>query len=1102
LPVLGLVLIAGAGELRCFAQDTAQVSGSVVDTSGAPIGGAQVKLIQTATQQERSITSDAQGVYVAPALPVGPYRIEVAVSGFKTYVQSGILLQVGNNVVINASLQVGDTSEHIEVTAQASMVETKDNTISQVMDERRIVELPLNGRQSTQLVLLTPSTLTPPNNATGGGNMLSVANLYNSVNISVAGMAGNWANYVLDGAPDNDASTGVSLPLPFPDALQEFSVQTIFLPAQYGDHPSAFVNSITKSGTNQWHGDVFEFLRNGDLNARSFFAPTHDNLKRNQFGGTFGGRIIKDKLFFFAGYQATRNRQSQSQNSIVPTAAVLSGDFSVLDGPQCVSGGKTITLKNPYASGAPFAGNQIPLSLFDPAALALAKLLPAAGNKCGAVSYGILNNANDDQGIMRVDWLVSSKHTMFFRAFLGAYSNPVFYGGNILVTSQEGATESWTEAVIGDTYTVTPNILNTFHASLTERPTIRFSANGIPNGQALGINEYSPLPSQFTATVSSYFSAGCAACTPAVYNINSFHYTDDVNIIKGKHQIGFGVNFTRNQWNGTVANTENGLFTFNGQYGTGQTIGDSLASYFLGALGSYQQSIPYTDQARQSVLGVYVQDSIKLTPRLTINAGLRWDPVFSTSEPNGASFSQSNFNAGIHSTIFPNAPAGLLFQGDSGVPVGWQNTPKAIFSPRVGLAWDPTGSGKQSIRAGGAILRDDNDLFYVNPLPADAPYGTTIIRSAAFNAGQGMTFSNPFGGYPGGNPFPFPTPIPKNIVFATDVRYRTLPIDYKSSYVAQWNISYQRQITPNWLATATYVGSKSTHLASSPELNPAVYIPGSTLGTEQRRTLILQNPSQGQYYGTMPTLAYGGNSNYNALLLSLQHRFNKGFILLSNYTWSHCLSNTDESTSIGQGFEQVHNQEADYGNCYFDTRQNFNTSIVAISPLKGGILGAILGQWQLSPIVTLQSGQPINVLDGADVSQTGVGLDRPNYIGGCDPYLHNGNPVAYLNPACFKAQAPGTFGNLGRNTLIGPGAIRFDVALARTFVFRERWRLTPRFEAFNVINHTNFSAPNLALNSSTFGVITNVFSLPVGGGATNGTAQDPRILQFAMKLQF
>jgi hypothetical protein len=321
-------------------------------------------------------------------------------------------------------------------------------------------------------------------------------------------------------------------------------------------------------------------------------------------------------------------------------------------------------------------------------------------------------------------------------------------------------------------------------------------------------------------------------------------------------------------------------------------------------------------------------------------------------------------------------------------------------------------------------------------------------------------------------------------------------------YVAQWNLSYQRQITPNWLATVTYIGSKSTHLTASPEGNPGVYIPGSTAGLEQRRELYLENVAQGQYYGTSPRVETGGNSNYNGLLLSLQHRFSHGFIWQTNYTWSHCLSDVDNSTSIAGAYEQPNNRAADYGNCYFDIRNNFNTSLVAISPVKGGILGHILGNWQVSPILTLSAGLPLNVLDGTDVSQTGVNLDRPNYIGGCDPYLHDGNPVDYLNRACFAAEAKGTYGNLGRNTLIGPGAIRFDVSLTRTFRITERWQVTPRFEAFNVINHTNFSQPNVALNTSTFGVITNVFSAAVGGGATNGTAQDPRILQLAVKVVF
>src|SRR5581483_27777 len=289
-----------------------------------------------------------------------------------------------------------------------------------------------------------------------------------------------------------------------------------------------------------------------------------------------------------------------------------------------------------------------------------------------------------------------------------------------------------------------------------------------------------PLPDVFGATVSSYFSAGCGSCTPNNNVINSFHYTDDVDIIKGKHQIGFGFNLSFNQFNGFQANTENGLTTFNGQYATGKSVGDALAAFFLGAPSQYQQSAPWYNNARQKVFGLYVQDSIKLTSRLTVNAGLRWDPVFPTSEPRGVSFSQANFDANVHSTVYPNAPAGALFQGDTGVPKGWQHTPKALFSPRIGIAWDPTGSGKQSLRVGAGILRNTPDMFYLYPMPGDAPYGTTVIRSPSFL--QGMTFSNPWGGYPGGNPFPQPSPIPQNIAFLTDVRYRTLPLNPQEMY--------------------------------------------------------------------------------------------------------------------------------------------------------------------------------------------------------------------------------------------------------------------------------------------------------------------------------
>jgi hypothetical protein len=321
----------------------------------------------------------------------------------------------------------------------------------------------------------------------------------------------------------------------------------------------------------------------------------------------------------------------------------------------------------------------------------------------------------------------------------------------------------------------------------------------------------------------------------------------------------------------------------------------------------------------------------------------------------------------------------------------------------------------------------------------------------------------------------------------------------KPTYMAQWSVSYQRQITPNWLASATYLGNKTTHVLAAQATNPAVYIPGSTASPNLRRLLYLQNPALGAAYAQVTTSDPGGNSNYNALLLSIQHRFSRGFTWLTNYTWSHCLSDVDHTGQVfNPEYEQPNNRAADYGNCNFDARHVMNTSLVVISPVKGkGLAGRVFGQWQLAPIVSMRSGLPMNVLDGADISQIGglatavtvvTLLDRPNLVLPNAAYASTGNPINYLNRAAFQNQAAGTFGNLGRSVLIAPGAINVDVALTRTFRIRERWQLTPRAEAFNVINHTNFAAPNTTLTNSTFGVIQ--------------AAADPRILQFALKLQF
>ncbi len=1076
-----VVFLGGACLAYGQAVSVAEASGVVADPSGSAIAGAQVRMTETDKQQSRAVATDQAGHYTLSNLPVGPYRLEVSAPGFKGYVQSGIELQVGNNVQINVTMQVGSVSESIEVTASAGMVETKETTISQVIDEKRIVDLPLNGRQPTQLVLLSGAAITAP-----GGGMTGTKSFFSSTTISVAGGQANGVNYLLDGGDNNDAFSNVNLPIPFPDALQEFSVQTSSLPARFGLHPGGVVNAVTKSGSNGWHGDAFEFLRNGDFNARNFFAPAHDTLKRNQFGGTFGGRILRDRLFFFGGYQGTRNRSDPPQTvSFVPTPAVLRGDFSTIDSGTCVSGGKGKTLTDPV-TGQPFPNNQIPLSRLNPQALSIVnKYIPISNDPCGKLTYGIPTTGDENQIIGRIDWVQNAKHSLYGRYFTSGYVNPpTFDGKNLLTTTVPGNDERAQTLTLADTFAFSGSTLNSFHATATRRRDNRGVSSKITNPAAEGLNVASPLPNFLQIAISNYFSVGCGTCAPGHFNVNSFHYADDVDVIRGKHQMAFGVYYLRNQMNVINGYIENGSWTANGQ-----TTNDALADYLLGIVSDFTQSNPLQNATRATVFALYAQDSVRLTPHLTVNAGIRWEPSFPAYDyfANGDSFSPAGFAAGQISKVHPNAPPGLFFYKDPGIPKAYSNGHTWLFSPRAGIVWDPSGTGKQTLRVSGAILRDTAELFYPERLTTNPPYASAIDIPSPTG---GLT--NPFQGYPGGNPFPGSSLFP-----AAYGVYVNMPLTTKPTYMVQWNASYQRQITANWLGSVSYLGNKTTHLWVGEDINPSVFIPGtcsgkpcsSTSNTNQRRPLYLQNPVTGSLYSSLVQSDQNGNSNYNGMLASIQHRFSGGFTLLTNYTWSHCISDVDFTGELaGSQYMNPANRAQDRGRCNFDVRHIFNSSLIFQSPMRGsGLAGKILKDWQLAPIVQARSGIALNVTLGKDISLTGVGLDRPNQILQ-DQYFANRTPAAWINPAAYATPATGTFGNLGRDTISGPVQINFDMSLTRTFPIMERFRLEARAEAFNAINHANFSNPSTNLSSSNFGRIL--------------TAGDPRILQFAMKLHF
>src|SRR5450631_1988377 len=362
--LMSLISLGEVPSLQAQAVSIASVTGRVVDTSGAAVSGAQIKMTAVDTAQAHNASSNAEGIYTISSLSIGAYSLEVTANGFETYIQKGITLQVNDAVQINVTLTVGQVTQKVEVQANVTQVQTQQNTISQVMDQQRIVALPLNGRDPTQLITISGAAVNHAD-GTNTGNK----SFYTSQSIAIAGSAGDTTNYLLDGGDNNDSFTNVNMPFPFPDALAEFSVETSVLPARNGLHPGGVVNAVTKSGSNQWHGSAFEFIRNGDVNAINYFAAAQDSLKRNQFGGTFGGRIIRDKLFFFGGFQQSNIRQDPSSSTaFVPTAASLAGDFSVLDGPGCQSNHLARAIKDP-TTGAPLPDFQYPVSRFDPAAV-------------------------------------------------------------------------------------------------------------------------------------------------------------------------------------------------------------------------------------------------------------------------------------------------------------------------------------------------------------------------------------------------------------------------------------------------------------------------------------------------------------------------------------------------------------------------------------------------------------------------------------------------------------------------------------------------------------------------------------------------------------
>ena len=1089
LLVLALLLTyAGALPGRAQTIGGGQIEGIVTDVSGAVVPGASVEVMQTDSGLRRQVTSGADGGYLFPNLPVGPYQITATKEGFQSFRQSGIVIQVGNDLRINIALQVGGATQTVQVDAQASMVQTEDQSVSQVIDSQRVVDLPLNGRQATQLILLSGAATVAPS-----GDNVGSKNYPSEVTLSVAGSQGTQTEYLMDGADNTDSFSNVNLPFPFPDALLEFSVQTSGLAAQYGFHPGSVVNVVTRAGTNSFHGTVFDFLRNNAVNAKNYFS-TKDTLKRNQFGGVIGGPIHHDKLFFFGGYQGTVVRQqSISSTYILPTQAILNGDWTAYAG--------TKTLK------APFVNNMINPSLYNSAALQLVKnYLPLATSSNGKYLYGPPNPNHENQFIGRVDWNKSATQSMFVRYYITKYLQPGFFNNNLLNTVNPQLDDQEQSLTLGHTYSINSSLVNSFHVAGTRSFINRGQVSSLITPKTIGINVSIPVPNYIYMAVSGDFTVSCGTCETYQVTTNSENVLDDVFWVRGKHHFGFGVNWIHNHMNLQGTNNANGQFSFNGSF-----TGDALADFMVGDLYSLYQGNDTGSTFSKNDFALYAQDSYQMTPRFTINAGIRWESDLPEVETagRGDSFSMSGFLAGKTSTVFKTAPPGLFFVGDPGIPKGYINNHWDHFEPRLGIAWDPRGKGRESVRASYTFGFSQPIVYMEDRYENNAPYGDAIT----INPPAG-SLSNPYVAYPGGNPFPQPFPPSKtSALFPTAASYFLFPVNMKPSYTQTWNLTLEKQLGASWEVTLGYLGNHVVHIPSGNEENPATYIPGTWTGpgscgaltiapgangtacsttgnTNARRATALANPAAGAYYSEISYMYDGSSSIFDGMLLTVQHRFAQDFTLLTNYTWSKCITGgTDVGDLGGNTFQNPSNPASDRSNCGEDVRNNFNTSAVYKTPVKGSVLERnLLGGWQVAPIVFVYSGVRVSPTTGTDASLTGVNVDRPNLIG--NPYVNNQGRRVELTKTAFAANGPGTYGNTKPNMFVGPTTYDLDGAVTRYFPIHETTQLQFRSECFNCFNHPNLGGPTVALNSSLFGQITST-------GSNNS-----RILQFSLKLDF
>ena len=1062
-----IFLLAGIASSAYAQNVNATLRGTVKDASGAVIRGAAVTITNTEKGITRSVSTSDTGDYFALQLPAQTYAVRASAQGFRAEAHENFKLEVGQEARLDFTLTVGSVSEQVTISEVAPLIQSENASVGGVVEEKNIKELPLNGRQFWQLSQLVPGVTASPNNSTlTGRGGFAIAGSYEVSN-----------NFILDGIDNNDRTTGQPSVRPSVDGIQEFRVLTGTYEAEYGRQSGGQILVTTKSGSNSYHGTVFEFFRNNHLDARNFFSPG-DLLPftRNQYGASGGGPVRRNRTFFFLTYEGLHSKQVNVVQGTVPTGAQKGGDFSAF---------AKLNL-------AGIVNNQIPQSLWSPVSVALLKYYPAPNL---AAAAGGLNYVNSDptlssfnQFSTRVDEVLSSKNNLYGTyQFYDSYD----FGPSTVPGFGTGQPQRFQHAAIVDTHIFSASLINEVRLGYNRLAGLKLNQDsalgnqvkvlGLPQGGAYGLEPTTELnggiPAVSVSGVGGVSGIGQSG-NPQWRADNTFNVVDNLTWVRGRHTLKVGVDFQDFYKHSYFETTARGSFSFNGQY-----TGNSFADFLLGDIYTSSRGIgdpnqhPYT-----KAFASYVQDEWKLLPRLTLNVGLRYEYFTPqrevTNKLSEFDLATGTLQDGQGERLSVNPATGLLVNvGTSNIGDSLWKPHHLNFAPRFGFAYRVTSDSKTVVRGGYGIFFDQNvvgnGVFQFFGLGTPYQSAQTFTNSTT---SQLATWANPFpastnsGSYTTGGVNPnFPT-----------------------AYVQQWTLGFQRQIVSNLLLDITYQGSKGTHLPLSYNLN--VPVPGAG-AIQARRPYPL--------WGTVTWVDAINKSSFNSLNVRLERRFAYGLTFNTNFLYSKSLDLGNLPSTSGAGDVNVQNRNniaAEWGPSDTHQKLRYIGSFVYDLPFGRGRqwltsaprwLDALAGGWEATGILTLSTGRPFTVTTSKDISNTG-GSNRAFVVGGVDPTVSNPSVAQWFNTSAFTSVVPGggfSFGNAGRGILTAPGLQTFDAGLYKNFRPVEFLTVQFRAEAFNTLNSSNFSNPASNQNSSTFGQISS-------------TSVANRDIQFGLKLIF